>query len=120
MRESRWNLQSAADTTAATTAQLHLLLVTLVHTVSIAIFDDIDQKEESYRLLRDNVGVGGGGSRASGLLHGEVVGVPGVLMGVLRLLSGRLEEVEVEHGEIGLGSSDEEVGGVRGRDLKEE
>lgn len=51
----------------------------------------------TYGLLRDNLLVGRGSSRAGRLLHSDSVGVPLVLRRGLRLSRGRLEEVEVEH-----------------------
>lgn len=56
-----------------------------------------DQEMKTYGLLRDDLLVGGGGSRAGGLLHGNSVGVPGVLGRRVGLGRGGLEEVEVEH-----------------------
>lgn len=59
---------------------------------------EIRESGSTYRLLGDNVLVGGWSGGAGGLLHGHRVGVPGVLLG-LALGGSGLEEVEVEHGD---------------------
>lgn len=51
----------------------------------------------TYGLLRNDLLVGRGSSRAGRLLHSDSVGVPLVLRRGVRLGGGRFEEVEVEH-----------------------
>lgn len=90
---------STAETSAVTSAQLHVLLASLkIQSALTSSRRVISASISTYGLLRDDALVGGRGSRAGGL-HGDSVGVPGVLFRASLRGGGRLEDVEVEHGD---------------------
>lgn len=88
---------STAEASAVTSAQLHVLLASLKIQLVFGLWS-LRFFSFTYGLLRDDALVGGRGSRAGGL-HGDSVGVPGVLLRAGLSGGGRLEDVEVEHGD---------------------